>query len=429
MPEIKPFRGILYNQTSVNVAEVVAPPYDVISPQRQEELYAASPYNVVRLDFGKEEDRYSSAARLFAAWRNEKILIKDETPAIYALVQQFSTPAGTTLQRHGFIALCRLEELGKGSILPHEKTLPTPKEDRLRLLQATLATFSQIFCVYDDAGRTIEKLLRHHLQTIAPAIDATVEGVQNRVWKITDAETITTIRELMRRQKVLVADGHHRYETALEFQRIMIENNPDHTGNEPYNFIMIYFTNLHDKGLMILPTHRLVRDLSAFNPKNLLRQLSLFFRVDKQSSLDEMLSSIKRKQQHAFGLILADEPRYHVFSLMHESHLRSIVPSKVPAVLRGLDVNILHVAVFERILGLRSDSHKQKSYLEYVKDVREAEDAVSTRRAQAAFLMNPPSLEQIRAVAEAGKTMPQKSTYFHPKLLSGLVIHSLENDR
>lgn len=428
MPDIKPFRAISYNPSSVNIADVVAPPYDVISPQRQDELYAASPYNVVRLDFGKEEDRYTSAAKLLGKWLADGILIQDETPAIYAVVQEFSTPSGKLLQRYGFVALCRLEEFGKGSILPHEKTLSRPKEDRLQLLQTTHAAFSQVFCVYDDPKRTVETLLRHHCQKNPPAIDVSFENVQNRVWKIVETEKVETIRKLMSRQKVLVADGHHRYETALEFQKTMIEKNPAYTGNESYNFIMMYFANMHDRGLIILPTHRLVYDLTAFSPKNLLQQLSLYFRVDRQSHLDELLSALRRKQRHTFGLILGDEPRYHLFSLMHENHLRSIVPPKIPHVLRELDVTILHAAVLEKILGIPSDVQKQKLHLVYTKDAHEAEDAVAKGNAQAAFLMNPPSLDQIRTVAEAGKTMPQKSTYFYPKLLSGLIMYSLDHE-
>jgi len=425
MPEIKPFCGILYNQAAVTIADVVAPPYDVISSQQREELYAASPYNIVRLDFGKEEDRYASAAAAFAAWRSAGILLQDETPAIYAMVQEFSTPAGKRLRRHGFIALCRLEAIGAGSILPHEKTLPEPKEDRFRLLQATRATFSQIFCIYNDAERKVDNLLRRHLRKSAPAIDTVFDGVQHRVWKITDAETIASIQHLMSRQRVLIADGHHRYETALAFQRTMIETNPAHSGDEPYNYTMMYFTNLHDPGLSILPTHRLVHSVPAFDSRNFLRQLSLYFRVEKQVNFDEMLSELRRRRQHAFGLVLADEPRYHLFSLMHDHHLRSILPSSVPSVLRNLDVTLLHGVVFEKILGIDPDVTRQKSHLVYIRDERQAEGAVSRGDAQAAFLINPPSIEQIRAVAEAGKTMPQKSTYFYPKLCSGIVIHSL----
>jgi uncharacterized protein (DUF1015 family) len=426
MPEIKPFRGILYNQASVNLADVVAPPYDVISPQLQESLYEVSPYNVVRLDFGREEDRYATAAQLFSEWSGAEILQNDEVPAIYFLVQDFKSLEGRDMQRQGFIAICRLEELGKSSVLPHEKTLPKPKEDRLKLLQATHANFSQIFCVYDDAERRIEKPLRHYLQKSEPAVEVTLEGVRNRIWKISDGEEISAIQQFMSMQKVLVADGHHRYETALEFRNIMMKNNPNHTGDEPYNFIMMYFTNLRDKGLTILPTHRILRNMPMFNAKSFLQQLSLYFLVDKQTNLEELMSTLKRKRQFAFGLILAEEPRYHLFSLMSESHLKSLVPSKIPRVLRKLDVTILHAVVFEKILGIPTESQKQ--YLDYVKDAREAENVVSKGVAQAAFLMNPTPLDQVRDAAETGHTMPQKSTYFYPKLLSGLVMHSLDND-
>lgn len=428
MPEIKPFRGILYNQTKVSMSDVVAPPYDVIAPEQQGDLYNASPFNVVRLDFGKEEDRYVSAARLLAEWRANEILVQDEVPAMYLLAQDFKSPGGKDMQRLGFVALCRLEELGKGSILPHEKTLPKPKEDRLQLLQAAHANFSQIFVLYEDPERRVEKLSTNYLRQINPFIEVDFEGVRNRVWKLQEGETVSSLQELMKGKKVFVADGHHRYETALEFRNVRQKNNPNHTGNESYNFIMMYFCNVRNKGLMVLPTHRIVHGLQSFNEKNLLHQLSLYFRVGKLSSFDELVSELQRKERYAFGLIVAEEPRYHLFSLMSVDHLKSLVPSRVPLVLRGLDVTVLHTVVFEKILAIPPEIQKQKAHLEYVKDSRQVDDAVKTGKVQAGFLMNPTSVDQIRSVAEAGKMMPQKSTYFYPKLLSGLVIHSLDHD-
>lgn len=427
MPEIRAFKGIRYNPTKVTMADVVAPPYDVISPQRQEELYAASPYNIVRLDFGREEDRYTSAARLFSAWMAEGVFVKEERPAMYLLVQDFVTPEGKQHQRKGFIALCRLEEFDNGSILPHEKTLAKPKEDRLRLLQETHAHFSQIFCVYDDPQRQVEKLLRKHLQKSEPVTDVTFEDVRNRIWKITIEEELQSIQQLIGSKKVFVADGHHRYETALEFRNTMMKNNPAHTGEELYNFIAMYFTNLHDKGLVILPTHRVLHSVPSFDSKSLLQHLSLYFLVDRYSGLDELVAVLKRKKQFAFGLILPSEPRYHLLSLMSESHLKSLIPAKIPSVLRKLDVTILHAVVFEKILNIPTEAQKQKQFLEYVKSISDADEAVTNGGAQAAFLMNPTSIEQVRTVAEAGQTMPQKSTYFYPKLLSGLIISSLDD--
>lgn len=427
MPQLKPFRALFFNQAKVALSDVVAPPYDVISPQLQEELYARSPYNVVRLDFGREEDRYSSAARLLGEWRNEHVLEQDEVPSVYVLVQDFKSTEGKDARRFGFITLCRLEELGKGSVLPHEKTLSKPKEDRLRLLQAARAHFNQIFCMYDDPQRQVERHTEHRLRSTEPDADVTYDGVRNRLWRISDEGSIEVFREALKAQKVYVADGHHRYETALEFRNFMQGENPNHTGDEPYNFVMMYFTNMHDRGLTILPTHRLVHDLPSFDAKRLLQQLSLYFRVTKQPSLAELAAVLKRKERFAFGLIVADEPRYHFLSIVSLSHLASIVPAKVPEAVRRLDVTILHAAVVEKVLGIPFELQKQKAHLDYVTDVYEADDAVKQGKAQAAFLMNPTRIAQVRSVAEAGKTMPQKSTYFFPKLLSGLVIHSLES--
>jgi uncharacterized protein (DUF1015 family) len=427
MPELKPFRALRFDRKRVDLNKVVAPPYDVISPELQNALYESDPYNIVRLDFGREEDRYTAAAQSLTEWRKDGVLIQDEHPGIYILSQTFRNADGAEKERTGFIALCRLEEFGAGSVLRHEKTLSKPKEDRLQLLRTTRANFSQIFVLYNDPKRQIQHAYTSVLKE-EPAADVTFDGVRNRLWIVRDESTISSVGEFMRSQKVLVADGHHRYETAWEFRNSMMKNNADHTGNEPYNFVMMYFTNLTDKGLKVLPTHRVLHDLPSFDQKQFLRQLSLHFRLSKHSNLDEIISVLKRKERFAFGLLLPDEPRYQIFSVMSLSHLAGLVPPKVPQVVRRLDVTILHAVVIEKILDIPFQSVKQRQHLDYVKDEHEAEGAVMEGKAQAAFLMNAPSLEQIRAVAEAGKTMPQKSTFFYPKLLSGLVVHSLDGD-
>lgn len=427
MPYLKPFRGIFYNPQKVDIAAVVAPPYDVISPSQQNELYEASPYNVVRLILGREEDRYSSAASHFEAWKKEGILIRDERPAAYLLSQRFSTPDGRIHERGGFIMRCKLEDFGTGSILPHEKTLAKPKEDRFRLLMATKAMFSQIFGLYADPQRVVDRYVQRHMDA-APAIEIMFEGVRNRLWKLKDPAAITVIQEFMRDRQILVADGHHRYETALVYRDAMRLKNPNHTGEEPYNFVMMFLTNVHDPGLVVLPTHRLLHSLPQFNVARFLESLTEFFHLDVQADERELLTNLASRQRGAFGLVVPSVPRFILCWLKASADPFRGLDESVPSVLKELDVTLLHSVIFGKLLGISAEAQEHKRNLDYVKDAEEAVRAVWKGRADAALLMNPTPVDRVRAVAEAGYTMPQKSTYFYPKLLSGLVMNSLEED-
>ena len=425
MPEITPFRGIFYNLVKVKLGDVVAPPYDVISPEQQNQLYVASPYNVVRLILGREEDRYASAARYFEQWRAEQILMRDEVPSIYLLAQDFKTPEGTSVERSGFIVRCKLEDFGKGSILPHEKTLAKPKEDRLRLFQATHANFSQIFSLYADPFHAVEASFDAAMEGSA-VMDTTFEGVRNRLWRINDASTVTAIRQSMANKTALIADGHHRYETALAYRDSMKANNPRHTGNEPYNFIMMYFTNVHSEGLVILPTHRILHGLPHFDMQGFLTKLKADFDFEIRQNAEELLAKLKSHDRYAFGIVAARQ--FILCWLKDPSRLSTSLSSAMPEVVKKLDVTVLHSLILEKILGISKVAQEQKQNLDYVKDAHEAIRSVSDGKAQVAFLMNPTPVGDVRAVAEAGSTMPQKSTYFYPKLLSGLIMNSLKED-
>lgn len=420
MPEIRPFPGILYNPERVTLDEVVAPPYDVISPARQQELYDASPFNCVRIVLGREENRYVSAANCFTQWLSERILVRDETPAIYVLSQLFRSPEGKHLERVGFIAACKLEDFGKGSIFPHETTFSNPKEDRFRLLQATGAMFSQIFALYSDPEHRLEEPLREAMRR-TPALTADQEGVLNIVWRLTDRRSIESIAAFMAGEKVFVADGHHRYETALLYRDSLRLKQSEYDGTEPFNFVPMYFGNMDSSGLIILPTHRILRALPESAPGDILRALQARCVVDPLSSADELMASLRSHPRRAFGLVLPAGPGYFLLSVRDAGAGEG---PDVPAPLRGLDVLLLHQSILRDALGISDDDQESRRYLEYEKDPVRAIDAVQSGHAQAAFLLNPTSVDQVRAVAEAGYTMPQKSTYFDPKLLSGLVSYS-----
>lgn len=420
MPEIKPFRAIMYNPGRVKMPDVVAPPYDVISKDRQQQLYKLSPYNVVRLILAREEDPYASAASHFEQWKRERVLTQESEPGIYVLQQSFATADGTGIVRLGFIAACRLEEFGRGSIHPHEQTHPGPKEDRLRLLKATGAMFSQIFTLYPDPEHELDRHLDAQTRR-APDVEVEFDGIRNRMWKIYDSGFFLALAAFLKSQRVLVADGHHRYETALVYSNARRLENPRHSGTEPYNFIPMYFTNINDPGLVILPTHRIVHGIPGFSEKRILDELKGSFEMRFEDSEADLIRSLAARTEGAFGLILPGDPGFVLLSYRNGK-----VPgaADVPSLLARLDVTILHSVIMRKILGISEADQERKLHLDYEQDAGRAVKIVRGGRAQAAFLLNPTRIEMLRAIAEAGFTMPQKSTYFYPKLLSGLVTYS-----
>ncbi len=422
MANITPFNGIRYSQLIVKLEDVVAPPYDVISTEQQNDLYEASPYNVVRLILGREEDRYASAARHYKQWLDEKILIRDQTPALYLLAQTFTGEDGKHVVRKGFIGACELVDLDKGIVLPHEKTLSKPKADRLNLMTAAAANFSQIFGLYADPDRKINTIADRLMQG-EPHIDVEFENVRNRIWPATAGSDISLIRNIMQDKKILIADGHHRYETALAYRDQRKSQNPAHTGQESYNFVMMFFTNMYDEGLVIYPTHRLLHSLPAFDAAGLLQRLGSHYTVETISDPGALRNALAARSSYAFGLALHES--LHLVYLRNPEEIVSLLPPDMPPVVRALDVALLHSHILGKVLNITVEAQEQKLYLDYSKDFNEAIGAVESGRVQAAFLMNPTPIRHVRDVAEAGYTMPQKSTYFFPKLISGLLINPL----
>ncbi|MBI4417610.1 MAG: DUF1015 domain-containing protein, partial [Ignavibacteriales bacterium] len=320
MPELLPFRGVRYNPSKVNLDAVVAPPYDVISQELQARLYDKDPHNVVRLILSRDEDRYTSAARTFAQWQEERILLRDSEPALYLLHQVFDGPDGTTVTRKGFIALCRLEDFGSKMVMPHEKTHAKPKEDRLNLLKAAGANFSQIFCLYSDPEMQVDRVL-NGWSKMGPTIDVTHEGVQNKLWTVTDPATIEQICTTLLPKQVLIADGHHRYETALAYRDAMRSKNPGHTGTETYNFVMMFLTNVDDEGLIIYPTHRVVHSLPSYDSERFLRDVEEHFIVREFDQEDLLLSALESSSVPSFGVCMAGS---------HPCALLSLKPVHLP---------------------------------------------------------------------------------------------------
>jgi len=428
MPEVASFRGLRYNKAKVELDDVVAPPYDIISPGLQDRLYEKNPFNVVRLILGREENRYEAAARTFQQWQHDEILVRESSPAIYLLHQIFDGPGGDPVTRKGFIALCRLEEFDKKIVLPHENTHAKPKEDRLKLFQATQSNLSQIFSLYADPEKEVDRAM-NGVSKADPAIDVAYDGVHNKLWPVLDASVIKSVRQFMASRQALIADGHHRYETALAHRKMMRAGNLRHTGEEPYNFVMMFFTNVDDAGLVIYPTHRVVHSLASLNVRDFLDRAAGHFIVREFEQQSALLSALESSSGPSFGMIARGKQSGILLSVKPVLPADEIISDPLPREVKELDVTILHRLVLRNLLGISLEAQEAKQHIDYIRDASEAVSQVTSGTAQLAFLMNATKLQQVRAVAKAGHTMPQKSTYFFPKLLSGLVINSLAEDR
>lgn len=424
MPELLPFRGLRYDPSRVNLESVVAPPYDVIGPDLQAKLYERDPHNVVRLILSRDGDRYASAAEALGQWQKDGILARDASASVYILHQTFDGPRGAEVTRKGFVILCRLEEFESRIVLPHEKTHSGPREDRLRLLEATQTNLSQILCLYSDPTKEVDRILNGHWRR-TPDADIVYEEIRNRLWAVSDSRVAHGIAGALKEKQILIADGHHRYETALAYRAMRKAANPRHTGREPYNFIMMFLTNVEDEGLVIYPTHRVVHSLPSFDPSEFLKRAEEHFIVRSFENEGLLLSALTSSSGPAFAVHLPGDRPCVLLSLKPVLLPDRLIGDEIPAEVKQLDVTILHSVILRDLLGISLSAQEGKHNLEFVRDAAEAVRMVRSGSAQLAFLMNAPNIAQVRAVARAGHTMPQKSTYFYPKLLSGLVMNPL----
>jgi len=440
MADIHPFRAFRYDPQRVSPSDVVTQPYDKITPAMQDRYYAASPYNLVRLILGRCEANdnpannvYSRAAADFREWRQQGILCQDSKPSIYTYSQRFTLPGSTRehsveLERRGFIALGRIEDYSAGVVFRHEQTLAKPKADRLELLRATRAHFGQIFVVYEDDGQ-IEKLLP---TSENPEISVTDEyGVVHRVWQVSDPGVISAVRAAMSHKKLIIADGHHRYETALTYrnERRAADSSAAQT-SAPYDFVMMTFVNMNSPALLILPTHRLVHSLPSFSEDTFRNSARAFFDLDEiDAPLDASRAAVILHEAGRMGTTILAVTAKRAFLLHHPSSNTAQVFAGLSVRQQALDVVQLHKCLLEKVLGLSEESIRNQQNISYIRDAGEALSRVrnaSGSQANVAFLMNPCRMAQVRDIAFAGEVMPQKSTDFYPKLLSGLTIYALD---
>ena len=426
MPEIVPFKGIVYGAGVISDADrLICPPYDAIPPAVQRELYAASPYNAVRMELPMEADPYAAAADRLREWIASGVLQQDDEPAIYPCTQTFVDEKGNELTRSGFFTGLRLYDFGEGQVLPHEKTLSGPKADRLSMFRKTGANLSSIFGLYADPSRSADEAVSAFCQKHEPVVDAVFQGVRNRLWRITDPVLIGKIQSALADRKVYIADGHHRYETGVAYRNERSAANPGHTGTEPYNYILAYLSNIHDEGLLILPIHRLVRSLESFDSETFVSRLDHHFTVWElpgHKALDDFLGSCP--SCIAYGIVLPGM----ILGITLDCKPEDALSTPVPEALRTLPVVLLHDLVFGQILGITAEATAKESNITYVKNEQEVFNAVGSGAAQLGVVLKPTMVEQVVSVAGSGEVMPQKSTWFYPKIMTGMVFRSLEGD-
>jgi len=435
MADIFPFRALRYNPQLVSASQAVTQPYDKISPAMQEGYYAASPYNLVRIILGRREQQdntehnvYARAAAYFRDWRAQNVLRQDAEPCIYAYSERFQAPgASHELERRGFIALGRIEDYSAQIVFRHEQTLAKPKADRLQLLRATRAHFGQIFMLYEGRAE-VDSLLMAATQS-APEIEVTDGyGVVHRVWAISEPAVIQAVRERMRDERLIIADGHHRYETALNYRNERREaNGGGPSGDAPYEFLMMTFVSMNSPELLILPTHRVVHGIAAFSAQEFVEKSGKFFQVEEvDSAIDSKRAATFLREKGADGVALLAVMKTRVLLLHHPKPAGAHFFVGLSPRQQALDVVQLHKCLMEGVLHLSEESIRNQQNISYVRDTDEALEQVRNGKADVIFLMNPCRVEQVRDVAFAGEVMPQKSTDFYPKLLSGLTIYALE---
>ena len=432
MAQIFPFRGLAYNPGKIDdFSRVVAPPYDVISAGRQTELYDRSPHNIVRLDFCRDADPYETVPRRFREWQEDGTLVAEDAPAIYYLSQEYRLQDGVSRERRGFIALASIEDFG-GGIHGHEATLAEPREDRLKLMLACDAQFSSILALYSDEKPTLTNALGEHVSAVKPKIEARLgEYGTSKLWAVTDPGLIAMTQDALSRRAVFIADGHHRYEAATGYRNRRLAERPGAAGDEGFNRVMMYFANLDEEGVVILPTHRLVRDLPDMPFEELEEKLRRHFHVEafprNPHGRRQFLETLERAEgsRRLLGASFEDDPRYLVLRLRDGETMRQLTPEMGPE-LRGLDVTTLHVLLMEHILGVSTRNAVNTDAVAYTHDAEEALAEVENGGCKAAFILNPPSAREMIDVSLKGDKMPQKSTYFFPKLITGLVIHKVE---
>ncbi len=434
MADVRPLWGIRYNDEVVgDLAQVVTPPYDVISKEAQANYYARNPYNVIRLEFGAEQvgdntlnNRYTRAAAALAEWRLQAVLRQDALPGYY-LYQQLFSQHGQPYTRTSLLARVRLEPWSSKVVLPHEHTMSKPKDDRLKLLRACATNLSPIMSLYDDPQGRIRRLLGAYADKAEVRITDEV-GEGHRLQHITDPAQIDLIQDFFAERQLYIADGHHRYETALNYREEILEQRRQLHVDDAVQFVLMALVDVDDPGLLVLPTHRLLSGLPTTALSELsTKQLARYFTVSELGigvTSDALLAQLAQTGTTEPALVLSTEEQNWLLRLNEQGRIR-MAESGHSEAWNDLDVAVAHTLILEALLGIQTEDVTAGTYLRYTRDAQQAVQAVHTGEAQAALLLNATRVRQIRDVSQADDRMPQKSTYFYPKLITGLVMNPL----
>src|SRR5947207_14064424 len=435
MADIQPLQGIRYVSQAVgDLSQVVAPPYDVISEEAQARYYARNPYNIIRLELGRDEpddtvlnNRYTRAATMLAEWRVQDILREDDAPRYYCYQQVF-TYSGQTYTRTSLLARVRLEPWSARIVLPHEHTMAKPKDDRLKLLCACVTNLSPIMSLYDDPQGRMRRLLSSYTETAEVQITDEVNEI-HRLHPITDEHQIALIQNFFSERQLYIADGHHRYETALNYHEEVRAMHRKLDPKDAANFVLMALTDVDDPGLLVLPTHRLLFGLNQVALKMLTSQhLARYFTVydpeEAEASHDVLLERLAKMGASQSSFVLSTAQKTWLLSL-NEAGKARMGESSHSSAWNELDVAIAQTLILEDILGLKAEDMTAGTHIRYTRDAQQALGAVQTGEAQASLILNATRVRQICDVAIADDRMPQKSTYFYPKLFTGFVMNSL----
>ena len=419
MAVVKPFKGLRFQKSAGPIEELVCPPYDIISEDERKAFLETNPHNVIRLELTKEgEDVYKHAADVLNDWLKEKIVATEDSDKFYIYEEEFEVD-GTLKSFRGVIARVKLTEFSEGVVIPHENTLSAAKEDRFKLMCATGCNFSQVYCLFEDKDKKITDVLNSTKEdTLNTLTDK--EGVTHRLWTL-DADCGLT--ELFKDKCLYIADGHHRYETALRYRQFERDNGAKEDAASEY--IMMMLVPMESEGLVVFPTHRVVHSLENFDGRQTLIKARAYFHVGEISSLaglERHLKSGYDAGRISFGAYL--DGRYYLLTLKSDYPLKELLP-ELHETLRDLDVSVLHSMILEKLMGIDKENMAKQINLRYTRDAKDATQQVD-KGANCAFFLNPTRVEQIAAVGSAGQKMPQKSTYFYPKLITGLVMNKIK---
>ncbi len=424
MAEIKPFRAMRFSTKNAGgIDSLTCPPYDIISDSQREEYLKTNPYNIIRLELPKGEDPYRTAGNTLKEWLEKGILREDHLPGLYLYEEEFELN-GTKKSFRGVICRVKLTPFSEGIVLPHENTLSKAKEDRFALMKATGCNFSCVYSLYLDEQRATEEKLSR-LCAGSPNVETNDGEVTHRLWVVSDPVAIESICADFASRQLFIADGHHRYETALRYRDFCRENGL--AASDDCDWVMMMLVDMQSDGLVVFPTHRLLHDLPDFNAQALLSKCSEYFDIEPDLPLDaaeESLAAYYRREIPAFAFYGGGET-CSLLSLRSRAAMDALFPEDAPCI-RALDVSVLHRLILERLLGIDRENMANGINLSYTRSKDEAIASVRSGACQAAFLLNPTKIREIRDVAAAGEKMPQKSTYFYPKLITGLVMNRMD---